>query len=601
MCGICGLVLREKTSKAEIGNGLSAMFDAISHRGPDDYATHVTEKFGLGTNRLQIVGAPGVSPVHYARDGKLIAVFNGEIVNFKQLARDYDIDLNGRSDGAVILPLYQRYGAEFVSKLAGMFSIAIYDVDANALQLWRDPQGVKPLYFCNIGRSFYFSSELKAIKRVVGSELSLDVSALRNIIQYRFHPGRTTIYKEIDRVLPGETIRYRDGFIDRRFYWTGAPNVESTASSLADLEAEFDELFNSVVQQNCIADVPGGFFVSGGLDSSGIFGMALNKKERYRTPISLQFGQHSTSDSQYGKELERELGSPFQWVNVTDQGAIETLQKAVLFQDEPIENPTHVCTYLMAKRASEMGIKTILTGDGADEFFYGYSRFSPFFKGRVDEPGARYSAQLVSGHDERALTSLFLPEVYEQCHAPRDIDGDLIEQFRSFDDVRRFEQRNRLPEYHCMRLDRMTMAWGVEAKVPFLDRRVAEFAQRIPATTHYGRDGKDFLRSVLRKYIPNAIIKRPKQFFPSLPDQWLRGKGNVWAKNLLLDPGAVVSTLFKRDELERLLNEHGSETGNHGRLLWSISVIELWLKNQSLHKSDTSSRSKDTARVLEHS
>lgn len=600
MCGISGLVLREKTSKVNIGNRLAAMFDAISHRGPDDYATHVTEKLGLGTNRLQIVGAPGISPLHYARDGKLVAVFNGEIVNYKQLADDYDIALNGNSDGAVILPLYQRFGADFVAKLAGMFSIAIYDEDAETVQLWRDPLGVKPLYFYNKCGSFYFSSELKAIKCVVDSQLTLDVSAFRNIIQYRFHPGRHTIYEEICRVLPGETITYKEGGIDRRFYWTGSPNSDAVLSDRAALEAEFDDLFNQIVKENCIADVPGGFFVSGGLDSSGIFGMALNKNERYRTPISLRFGQHSTSDLQYGQELERELETPFQWVNVTDQDAIEALQRAVLFQDEPIENPTHVCTYLMAQQAHNLGIKTVLTGDGADEFFYGYSRFSPFFKGQVDEPGAQYRAQLVSGHDENLLRSLFSPDVYEQCHTPRDIDGNLIGQFRSFDEVSRFEQRNRLPEYHCMRLDRMTMAWGVEAKVPFLDKRVAEFAQRIPATTHYGQEGKDFLRSVLRKYIPNAIINRPKQFFPSLPDQWLRGNGNVWAKELLLDPGTEVSTLFKRGELEWLLNDHGSETGNHGRLLWSISVIELWLKNQRLSKTD-SRRPSDSVRVLVHS
>lgn len=600
MCGINGLVLKEKTCKANIGNRLAAMFDVISHRGPDDYGAHVTEKMGLGTNRLQIVGAPGISPLHYARDGKLVAVFNGEIVNFRQLARDYGITLHGDSDGAVILPLYERFGADFVDKLAGMFSIAIHDEDAETVQLWRDPLGVKPLYFYNKSGAFYFSSELKAIRRVAEPQLQLDVSAFHNIIQYRFHPGRKTIYDDVSRVLPGETVTYEDGRIDRRFYWAGCSNSDAATSDRAELEAEFDELFNQIVQENCIADVPGGFFVSGGLDSSGIFGMALNKNERYHTPISLSFGQHSTSDLQYGRELERELGTPFQWVNVSDQDAIETLQKAVLFQDEPIENPTHVCTYLMAQRASDLGIKTILTGDGADEFFYGYSRFAPFFNGQTDEPGAQYHSQLISGHNESMLRSLFIPGVYEQCHAPCDIDGNRIGQFRSFDDVRRFEQRNRLPEYHCMRLDRMTMAWGVEAKVPFLDRRVAEFAQRIPATTHYGEDGKDFLRSVLRKYIPNTIINRPKQFFPSLPDQWLRGKGNTWAKDLLLDSGAEVSNLFKRDELERLLTEHGSETGSHGRLLWSISVIELWLKNQNLSKAGISARPQGTERILEH-
>ena len=600
MCGISGLILQEKIGKVDISNKLSAMLDAISHRGPDDNGTHVTEKLGLGTNRLQIVGAPGISPVHYARDGKLVAVFNGEIVNFKQLARDYNIALDGDSDGAVILPLYQRFGVDFVAKLAGMFSIAIYDEDVNILQLWRDPLGVKPLYFYSRNGSFYFSSEIKSIKRVVDSQLSLDVSAFHNIIQYRFHPGRKTIYNEIYRVLPGETITYKDGAIDRRFYWTASLNSNVAPSNLVEMEEEFDDLFNRILQENCIADVPGGFFVSGGLDSSGIFGMALNKNERYRTPISLQFGQHSTSDLEYGQKLERELGTPFEWVNVTDQDAIETLQKVVCFQDEPIENPTHVCTYLMAQRASDLGIKTILTGDGADELFYGYSRFASFFQEQVDAPGAQYHAQLVSGHGKSILRSLFKTEVYEQCHAPRDIDGDLIGEFHSFDDVSRFEQRNRLPEYHCMRLDRMTMAWGVEARVPFLDRRVAEFAQRIPATTHYGNDGKDFLRSVLRKYIPNAIINRPKQFFPSLPDQWLRGRGNEWTKEVLLDPGAEVSNLFKRKELERLIDDHGSEKANHGRLLWSITVIELWLKNQNLDKVDINARPKSTERVLEH-
>lgn len=577
MCSIEGIIHFGSASRDELVNKISVMQNITRHRGPDQSNILVLNQAALGTNRLAIIAPDENSTIQSMEQDGIHALFNGEIVNHRELRgllRDMPIDR--QCDSVLILPLFKEYGEDFAKRLAGMFAIAIYDQTNNRLQLWRDPLGVKPLYYHRSKNSVLFSSEVKAVYAAMDNPPEVDFAAVDHILRYRFHPGRSTVFPDIKRVLPGETVTFEEDRLSCRRYWGLTPN-QTEADPNFQIE-QFRVLLTDVVKEHTQADVRGGFFVSGGLDSSLITAVALQTPSPYETPISIRFSPKSVVDEKYAKVLEDFLGKQFEWVTISDSDARQTLREIVAYIDEPLENPIHIGTYLMAKRAKELGIKSVLTGDGSDEFFLGYERIACWLNGSSGDPNATY-LRLLSTMKPDEAAKLYREEATALIQPIIDSFDHPIEPLQNIDQVLLFERLDHLSEYHNMRIDRMTMAHGVEARVPFEDHRLVEFALHVPIATLFGTSAKEWLGEAAKLWLPNEIINRPKVHFPSLPDQWLKGNGAEWTAEVLLDHGAYTRTWVKQNALEEYINEHKNKESSHGRLLWALMVLELWFQN----------------------
>ena len=585
MCGISGIVCLKNETEINLRQKIDAMNKITKHRGPDSTDSVVTNCSALGVNRLAITGIDDDSAIYTTSAKAPDVIYTGEIANAIDIEKKYSLTLDGRTcDGAILAPLFEQIGTSFVKELAGMYAIAIYDRHQHELHLFRDPSGIKPLYYYVSDEIVYFASEIKAIQAVLDEPVTIDLNAVSNIIRYRFNVGVKTVFPAIKRVLPGEHVKITKGQIKKYYYFSPALRKNDAIDSknkdgLPPISYLRDTLHN-VIMENTRAEVNGGVFVSGGLDSSAIASIVAKHNTPFKTHISINFEHQTVNDEMYAHYLENYLETKFEWVTISPENARTTLEELVLHLDEPLENPTHVGTYMMAKRASELGIKTVLTGDGADEYFLGYERFRPLFGKQVANSFKKYANQLWS------LDPLLFEELYTE--KARLLMDSLTEQcnqtmkpITSIQEALILEQGDRLPEYHCMRLDRMTMAWGVEARVPFLDRRITQLANQIPPAIRYGQHGKDWLKKAVSPFLPQSIIQRKKDFFPSLPAHWIRAGGIDWASEILLSEGAEISRFFNQKVLENWLELHKNHKQDYGRTLWACIVLELWLGVQA--------------------
>lgn len=588
MCGISGIISFENTPDKKLEEKIHIMNAITKHRGPDTSEVKVSEAVALGVNRLAIVGVSDNTAIYTTSTNFADIIYTGEIVNSRTIADKFSLEVNGKTcDGAVIAPLYEKMGSVFVEELAGMFAIAMYDRELGELHLMRDTSGIKPLYYSVSGDSVYFASEIKAIQAVIGEPVAISFSALSNIMRYRFNAGVTTIFPSIKRVLPSQYIKISQGKICKHFF--SEKTFDQTSPRLLGARygnkndnisiCDFRNILRDVILENTRADVNGGVFVSGGLDSSAIASIAKQYDTPYKTLISINFEPQSVNDEVYGRHLEEHLETPFEWVTIRPEDARKNLEELVFYLDEPLENPTHVGTYMMAKRANDLGLKTVLTGDGADEYFLGYERFGSLFGRGQDISFSKYTQQLWS-LDSSIFQDLFTPKGHGLLESQGNGSRKSIQRFHSIHEILRLEQTERLPEYHCMRLDRMTMAWGVEARVPFLDRRVTEFSNKIDPSIRYGQGGKDWLKEVVAPFLPKSIVERKKDFFPSLPGHWIREGGVDWASEILLAENNEICEFLNQAALERWIKQHQNGTQDYGRILWACLVLELWLRAQ---------------------
>jgi len=574
MCSIYGIMYFDDISSDILNEKIDVMQGISKHRGPDQTNRLIFDNVAIGMNRLSIIAPNENSIIQSSQEDQLYAIQNGEITNYRHLRSILSKKPVQKCDSAIILPLFKEFGQEFISKMAGMFAISIYDLKNNSLQLWRDPLGIKPLYYHCSDKYVIFASELKMIYAVLDKKPTLDFAAIDHILKYRLQPGCTTVFNEIQKVLPGETIIFKNKKAVHRRYWELKPNRKSLTNNKIE---EFRDLFSQVIKENFYADVHGGFFTSGGLDSSLVTAVSLKEQaSSYTQPISIRFSPNPAIDEKYGALLEGLFNKKFEWVTITDELARKTLMDLVPYLDEPLENPTHVGTYLMSKRAKELGIKSIITGDGADEFFLGYERHACWFNN--PDPVSAYPALNWTMTPDEAVdlykneTNLLLKPMVNGYNRE-------IIPIVNMDQALLYERGERLPEYHNMRLDRMTMAHGIEAKVPFLDHRIVEFSLEIPLSTLFGNSGKGWLQQVAKKWLPNEIINRPKVLFPSLPDQWISGDVIKWTSDILLDTSAKISTYLESSVLEQYLKQHQTKEACRGKLLWALVSLELWIQN----------------------
>ena len=587
MCSIYGIMYYKNCNKIFIEEKMKKMSKETIHRGPDETEIKFFKNAAIGINRLSIIGKIGKNAMVQNSNDGIYSVSNCEITNFKDLCKDintfvnFDFDCDCDCDSKVIIPLYKKYGDNFVKKLGGMFAIAMYNSNTNTICLWRDALGVKPLYYYFCKDCFIFASEIKAIYAVLENKPEINFNCIDNILRYGFNPGSDTIFCNIKKVMPGEKITVTNGKIKKEKYWKLKKNKKYNVNEVDknNHKKELKNLLENIVAENCYSDVPGGIFFSGGLDSSIITAMSLkNSNSKYKVPISIRFIPNSVEDEKYVSFLEKTLNTKIEWVTITPEIARNTLEELVKYLDEPLENATHIGTYLMSKKAKELGLKTIITGDGSDEFFIGYERQECWFK--YKNPKKIYpslSCIIPKSECEKLYNKEFKKKIKSKKYIQENVDN--------IDDALLLERGERLPEYHNMRLDRMTMANSIEAKVPFEDVRIADYSLNISLEELMQETKKGMLKEIAKDWLPKEVIYRKKSIFPSLTNEWISGtEGINWVKKILLNDGSEIKTIFNMENLKKYIEEHANGKKEHGRQIWAIIVLELWLQNFKKYK-----------------
>ena len=627
MCGILGYSGSFSPSLLPRANRLQA------HRGPDDEGIYVDEKMGIGLGhvRLSIIDlSPHGHQPMVARGGDLCLVFNGEIYNFRELRDELSRSghrFSGKSDTEVLLRMYEAHGESMLCRLNGIFAFAIWDSKERSLFVARDAIGVKPLYYYVGAKGFAFASEIKALLQLVPETRDLDVAALHRYLSFLWCPGVGTPLRSVRKVAPGEALVIRDGEIARRWAWYELPGLRGVAADLGTqdaLKATVDKLRDAVRRQ-IVSDVPVGAFLSGGLDSSSIVVFAREVLPEIRCfTIESVGGQESgaTHDLPYARRVAEHLGVALDVVRVDADRMALDLAGMVAQLDEPLADPAALNVLYISRLAKQHGIKVLLSGAGGDDIFSGYRRhlalnYEGYYQWlprpvlsklawaseRLDQRNPRFRrlTKLLSGTglaDDARLVNYFawakeseLLGLYSREF--RSQLGSTVAATPMFEFLQRvppsvsslermllLEQRFFLADHNLAYTDKMSMAAGVEVRVPFLDLDLIDHAARIDTRIKQkGRVGKWVLKKAMEPYLPNDVIYRPKAGFGAPLRKWMRGGPLQPMLDDVLSPASLRRRgLFDPRSVQDLIRDNRDGRVDGSYTLLSILSIELWCR-----------------------
>jgi len=634
MCGICG-VWEYGASNGRVNESLLArMRDQMTHRGPDDSGELVFDnaRGGFGFRRLSIIdlSAAGHQPMHGC-DERTWLVFNGEIYNHAKLRADLEQRghvYRSKTDSETILHLYEERGIDFVHDLEGDYGIALWDATREQLVLVRDRIGVKPLYYYFKDGRFIFASEIKAILQHPAVTTDIDEKALYHYLTFLTTPAPSTLFRDIHKLPAGHLlILNRDGTLNMRQYWDALPPEEPIQRSDDEHKTEILRLLRDSIGKRMMSDVPFGVFLSGGVDSSA--NVALMSEQMTRPVDTFTVGFH---DAEYLNELEsaRRIAKQFQTnhheVIISEKDMQDFLPGLVFHQDEPIADPVCVPLYYVSKLARDSGTIVIQVGEGADEIFSGYENYVRHL--RIYENFWRHAENLPLAL-RRTVASISRPAleatgrkraaielirrlgadeplfwggvvVYDETLKPRVVSGRLRERLNGSSSIQvvnkylnhienerpgsdflarmtYLELKLRLPELLLMRVDKITMATSVEARVPFLDHHLVEYALGVPRSLKVeGTSGKHILKRALEDILPRDLLYTRKRGFGAPVREWFRS-----ALGELFDSHVLNSTLRKRDLLDydfvsKMLAQHRNQSKDWGFHLWALLNLSLW-------------------------
>jgi asparagine synthase (glutamine-hydrolysing) len=581
MCGISGWYLEPGEMRS--GEGLRAMARALHHRGPDDLGFFEDPRLGIGFahNRLSIIDlSPRGHQPMMTRDRSLVLNYNGEIFNFKELRAE--LESLGRRfesdcDTEVVLQAFDQWGPRCVERLRGMFAFAIWSPTNESMFLARDPLGIKPLYYSTApgGRGFLFASEIKAFLALKDFPVQLNRDALEQFLEFGFtcHEHESSL-EGVRKLPPGHTLTVSRGRIQSlNRYFT--PPVPDDGMSLEDRAEELYETLSQVVSQHLIADVPVALLLSGGVDSSIIAALAA-RKSSVRT-LTMAFGESGIDERGHARIVSDHIGSQHQEILIPPHEIYGNLDQVVWTVDDLFSDWGVVSTRLLYQRAREAGVKVVLVGEGADEIFGGYPQFQEFADSR---PTAANLFRLYRRYAGRRYgRGFFRFRSILKNHLQR-TRGDL------FGAIRLFEIQNQLPNNYVMKVDKASMAESVEARVPYLDRRVAEIALRTPKSQLVrGSTAKVLLRVMAERHalLPPVVLARPK-FGASIAASWMDDSVDFrqYSRQVILDKNGWVDELGLRNAMTDFFDR--GRTGYRfpraisifRNLAWRLLLLNLW-------------------------
>lgn len=634
MCGIAGFAGRHD------GRALQAMIGAVGHRGPDDRGLWIDERSGVGLAqaRLAIIdlSPTGHQPMTDA-GGRHTAVYNGEVYNYRELRAgllEQGARLRGHSDTEVVLEMIARDGPAALARLNGIFALAVWNHDRREMLVARDALGVKPLYYTEGPDGFAFASELKALLPVLATR-TLDSAALHRYLTFLWCPGEGTPLREVRQLEPGQWLLVRDGRIVQRCTWYELParraamadaaTAPSGASTPADFASGTAAALRAAVHRQLVADVPLGAFLSGGLDSSAVVAFARERSPDLRCfSIDLVGGQDAgfAEDLPYARRVAQHLGVKLDVVTVPAARMARDLEEMVWMLDEPLADPAPLNVLYISRLAREHGIKVLLSGAGGDDLFSGYRRhlavryerlwsWLPAAGRRLLAAGARslsaehalgrraqrLFAHASEGGDQRLvgyfrwappaqLLALYTPDTRREIAAAPPAEQPMLDYLAglsaplpALERMLALEQRFFLADHNLAYTDRMSMAAGVEARVPFLDLELVDWAARIPdRCKQRGRTGKWVLKKAMEPHLPHDVIHRPKTGFGAPLRRWLRDELRPLADLLLSAPVLRRRGLFDPQAVQALRDADAAGRVDAAYTLLALMSIEIWCR-----------------------
>lgn len=648
MCGIAGFLDPSCSSSTDtIKNLIERMTDVILHRGPDDSGSWMDAENGiaLGFRRLSIIdlSPAGHQPMASA-DGRYIIIFNGEVYNFNKLRNELaglGHTFRGHSDTEVMLASICQWGIQAaVQRFNGMFAFALWDRREHSLNLVRDRFGIKPLYYGWSGNVFLFGSELKALKAHPAFHAGIDRDALALYLRHNCIPTPYTIYTGLRKLLSGSILTLsgndRPGECPEPVpYWSARQVVESGVAHLftgsdQDAAGELDGLLRQSIQERMIADVPLGAFLSGGIDSSAVVALMQAQSSRPIQTFTIGFHESGYDEAKHAKEIARHLGTDHTELYVTPQEAQAVIPRLPALYDEPFSDSSQIPTFLVSELARRH-VTVSLSGDGGDELFGGYNRYSWVQKitkatgwvpgafrnlgsgilsrippaawdsllanrlvpsrWRISEPGEkmRKIAEILSTRSPEAIYLDLVSHWKDPCAiVPGAVEPQtLVTRRESWAQLPDFtswmmymDLVSYLPDDILVKLDRASMGVSLESRVPYLDdHRLVEFAWRLPLHMKIRNgQGKWLLRQVLYQYVPRGMVERPKKGFGIPIDAWLKGPLRGWAEALLDERRLRDEGFLDPAPIQLIWQEHLAGKHNWQYKLWDILMFQSWLE-----------------------
>jgi len=637
MCGIAGVLTTN--NQIDLTGTINTMVDAIPHRGPDAHGNWVDEQQGiaLGHTRLSILdlSESGAQPM-VSLSGRYIVSFNGEIYNFLEIKKElssFGYQFKGHSDTEVLLTAIQHYGIkEGVTKLHGMFAIALWDRELSELTLIRDRVGEKPLYYGQSGNTIFFGSELKCFFDLPFFTKSIDQKVVGLYLKYKYIPSPYTIFESVNKLEPGCYLTIQRGqaisSVESKKYWDPQNFLENSlcdlgvSPSTSYIDVVENELTN-VIGRQMVSDVPLGAFLSGGIDSSLVVAlMQKQTKEKIKT-FTIGFDEKNFNEAIYAKKVAQHLGTDHHELYLRPNEIGEAITKMPDIYDEPFSDVSQVPTYLVSKFAKEF-VTVVLSGDGGDELFYGYGRYNQFinrwkkfgqspiyYPFGILERGAGFSSLLeklainsrggafvsgirsllgfssiMSSKNASLAYSASLSAWKEPTNLVRS-GNKSTKNFAHFNNINSafdlerlipfLDFTNYLPDDILVKVDRAAMANSLETRVPMLDHKFVELAFGLPFSEKWdGQKGKIILKTILGKYVPHSLFERPKMGFGVPIGTWLKGELKEWTMDYLNVSSINKVGVFKPKQTLNLLNQHLDGRADWGEHLWGLVMFQAW-------------------------
>lgn len=603
MCGIAGMFGR-------VGEELlDEMLSCLTHRGPDESGTHVDRDHDLamGMRRLSIVDLAGGTQPIYNEDGDVTVVFNGEIYNHEALRTELAAaghTFRTGSDTEVLVHLWEEHGERTPEFLNGMFAFSIWDAEAETLFIARDRLGIKPLYYANTDESFVWASEVRPLLRA-GVDRTLDESAVYNYFSLRYSPGRRTLFSAIDKLEPGASLTVTADGVEKRRYWklTNTPVSDGFEAAARQVRS----LLEQSVRRRLMADVPLGAFLSGGLDSSAIVGLASEMHDEELNTFSVGFEGATYDESDEAKFVADHFGTDHHELRV-DLSSMDAFSSLVRHYGEPLADPAALPTMLLSEYASEE-VKVVLTGEGADELFAGYDRHRLIPRhretvGKLPTAGLRMASSLEQhvpfgerhlrylgslGTDSDAVLgsarrfSDELPETYLQTALTPETSGlttlveDAVASAREGDTqqaICAFDIGLWLPDNLLYKVDRASMAHSLEARVPFLDHELVEYAYSVPSE-YKTRGYKSLLTEAVSDIVPNRTLERDKHGFDVPVAEWFRERHPA-IERWMAEERLEQTPYLDAETVVNVYETHSGGHADHAMTLWKVLNYVAW-------------------------
>ena len=612
MCGIAGYF--QKAPRFNVAH-IQLMTDAQKHRGPDAAGYFEHTACGLGHRRLSILDlSDAANQPFYSQDGRYVIVYNGEVYNFKEIAEELQVKLRTTSDTEVILEAYMRWGTSFIQRMNGMFAIAIFDTLTEKLFLCRDRMGIKPIYYYQDETLIAFSSELKGILALRPDiSLSLDKDAVEEYLHLGYVPEPLTMCKEVKKFPSGHYAEISKSGFEIHSYWNIADKI--SAETLKDEQTakqQLKQLLNSAVRYRMISDVPFGTFLSGGIDSSLVTAIAQSNSDEPVNTFSIGFTESKHNEADYARQVAKHLGTRHHEFTVSEKDAIGMIDQMVDAYDEPFADSSGIPTMLVSRLAREHVTMT-LSGDGGDELFLGYGSYT--WAKRMSNPLVKafrspIHSVLSSLNDNRyrraalhfqksahPLRHIFSQESYyfneeevsrlligaKNKTVVEEIIAGLKRKLSPEEEQAFFDMRYYLKDDLLTKVDRATMQFSLETRVPLLDYRIVEFALNLDKSLK-NKDGipKYLLKEVLYDYVPKSFFDRPKWGFSIPLDKWLSTDLNYLIDQYTSKEMCEKYGLIRFEELDKFRQEFKKGRTYLYNRLWQIIILHRHLEHTGI-------------------